>query len=325
MRSVDEMPTVGDALIYYFNEVIGLAIEGKVASLNDALFYLMATLLVVSMIVYGILFMFGKIQGNLEQLIITVVWILIAIPLTYPENYYHFIAEPVLTVPDRLAAFFTQGEYTNQTTFQAVNHTFVLIFDLCWALIAAADWTDIMSIACAGLLMLVFGLQYCMFLIIVMYSKFALTVLFMLGTVIIQLSAFKVMRGSLKQWVQALAKYGLVVVVATLIIYISSVLSEIALRALIEKNALGGGADAMEQAMESTDLFGFYYALLLLCGVIGTYLLMKSIELTYEITGGVASDMGGAMTASAGSAYLSAKGAMTIMRGVSKPSKFAGG
>lgn len=325
MRNVDEMPTVGDALLYYFNEVIVIAIDGKVQALNDAIHTLLGTLIVISLIIYGVLFMFGKIQGNIEQMLITCAWVVIAIPLTYPENYYYFIADPVLNTPDKLAAFFTQGEYADQTTFQSINHTFTLIFDLGWALIAAADWTDFMSLICSALMMGVFALQYCMFVIIVVYSKFALTVLFMLGTLIIQLSAFKVMRGCLKQWIQALAKYGFVVVVATLVIYISSVLSEIALRALIENHALGGGAGAVENAMESSGVFGFYYALLMLCGVIGTYLLMKSIELTYEITGGVASDMGGAMTASAGAAYMGVKGAMAATRIMSKRSKFVGG
>jgi hypothetical protein len=311
LNIIQQSPTIGDVLVQFFDYVVYGLIGEKFEPLNNALHFLLSSMLLFVVFFQAILSMMGKWAVAYKQIAITAVWLIVAMIITRPETYNYYIVESISQFVVGLGQFFVGGNIKGGTTFMAVDNLFVRMFSLIDQMTDLLDTWDFLSLLLLVLLGAIFGALYAMFTIIIVFSKFALAILLLFGGLVIQFSAFKSARGTLKTWLQAVFKYALTVVLATVIIVITSQLCIVIFDVFISQAA--GQSDCLNDLncrmsedgwkdIDPSDIFGSLYWLLGLAGMVSVFLMWKVIELTSEITGGVATDMSQSFNASANAA-----------------------
>ncbi|EKO3958193.1 type IV secretion system protein [Vibrio fluvialis] len=303
LNIIQQSPTIGDVLVQFFDYVVYGLIGEKFEPLNNALHILLSSMLLFVVFFQAILSMMGKWAVAYKQIAITAVWLIVAMIITRPETYNYYIVESISQFVVGLGQFFVGGNIKGGTTFMAVDNLFVRMFSLIDQMTDLLDAWDVLSLLLLVLLGGIFGALYAMFTIIIVFSKFALAVLLLFGGLVIQFSAFKSARGTLKTWLQAVFKYALTVVLATVIIVITSQLCIVIFDVFISQAAgQSGMSEDGWKDIDPSDIFGSLYWLLGLAGMVSVFLMWKVIELTSEITGGVATDMSQSFNAAANSA-----------------------
>jgi len=327
LKMIQESPTIGDVLIRFFDYVVFGLIHEKFESLNSALHKLLTAALLFVVFFQAIMSMLGKWSSAYKEVAITAVWLIVASGLTKPDVYNYYIVDSVSQFIVGLGQFFVGGTIKSGTTFMAVDNLFVRMFSLIDQMFELLDSWDILEMLLLVILGAVFAILYAMFTIVIVFSKFSLAILFMFGGLVIQFSAFKSMRGTLKTWVQSIAKYALCVVLATIVIVITAQLCIVVFDVFI--SSVSGQEDCLNDIncrmsddgwkdIDPSDMFGSAYWLLALAGLVAVILMMKILELTSEITGGVATDMSQSFNASANAANVAMTPVKMMFAGAKK-------
>nr|AKN40550.1 hypothetical protein [Enterovibrio norvegicus] len=311
---INASATIGDALSNYFDYVVFDLIAGRYPALNKALHTLITSILLITCLVRGVLSMTGKANIQLREVGFTSFWVLVATSITEPSTYNYYVIETVTKLTTNLGSFFV-GDFSGASTFEQVENTVFRMFKMIWLItenLDTWDWIEILTLYFLGA---IYGALYVMFIIIIAYSKFGTSIMLLLGGLIINLAAFKSFRGMAKSWIQSICKYALCVTVATLIIVLSMQLCAVILDLFIEQT---GGSDTPD---DISDYFGVFFWLMVAAGIVGLFLMTKAIELTSEITGGVATDMSQSANAAANAANASLTPIRMIASGAGKAIK----
>nr|AKN37584.1 hypothetical protein [Vibrio sp. FF_291] len=316
LEIITNAPTMGDAIVQFYDFVVYGLINEKFEGLNKAVHTLSFAFLSCVIFIQAILSMMGKFEASLKAIALTAVWILVASAISKPETYNHLIVDTINSVIVGLGAFFA-GDFDGGTTFTMVDNLFLRLFLLLDQVTDILDWHDVLSWILTMLIGGIFAALYAMFVIIIVFCKFALSLLLLFGGLVIQFSAFKSVRGILKSWLQAIAKYGISIVIASLNILFTATLS------IVVFDAFVGASFAAGNSIDPEDLFGKFYWLLVLVGFVSAFLMWKTIEFTSEITGGVATDMSQSFNAAANAANAGLKSLSMIQKGISKGGSLA--
>nr|AKN38161.1 hypothetical protein [Vibrio crassostreae] len=306
---MESAPTIGDIVINYFDYVLMSLIAEKYKGLNEAMHTLLFSVLLMVILIKAILGMTGRINVIWREIITTTVLLLLAMEITEPETYRFYIMDTASSLSGGLGSYFVGNG--NGTTFESINGLFTNLFSLISRVTDAISWQDFASLILIYGLGGVFAVLYFMFVIVLIYAKFAMTILLLLGGVILQISAFKSMRGVAKSWIQSLCKYGVSIIIATVIIVVTSQLCIVCFNKLVDVITL-------DNSIEPDDLFGVWFWLLALVGAVAVFLMMKVMELTSEMTGGVATDMSQSFNAAANTANAALAPIRMIGSGVKK-------
>lgn len=300
LNSIDQIitqsPTVGDTLLNYFDYVARELISGTYGTLVRNFQYLLASCMTCVLFIRAILAMAGKFSVQAKEITISIIWMILSIGITAPSFYVSWIIEPLNKFISGLGGILM--DTGQMTTFQSVNSMFKEILNLCSIVLSELSWSDVGEILLICLLALIFMVLYAMFIIILVYAKFAVSLFLFFGGVVILLSTFKAFRGMLKSWGVALAKYSFCVIVATLIMRLLSMLCVVAFTRYIKATQDG-----------TTEMFSYNSGFWLLCvgGVVAVFMMWKCFELTSEITGGVGSDMSNSFNAGVNTTKLAIK------------------
>jgi len=319
VKIIESSATIGDVLVSYLDYVIFDLIRSRYPELQDAIHLLITTALLLVCTIRSILAMTGKAEIQLKEALLTTVWAVLATTITTPSNYEYWVLSNVSSVTSNLGSYFV-GDFSGQSTFVRVEAVVAKVFKLVWIVTENLDAWDIGEIIIMYLLAAVYGALYILFIIILVYAKFALGVLLLTGGLVILLSPFKIFRGMLKSWAQAITKYGFSITLASIIILLSVSLCSVALTIFLEST--GGG----DTSADVTDYLGVMFWLLIAAGLVSLFLMFKVFELTSEITGGVATDMSNSVNAAgtaANAAMAPIKAAATGL-GKSAVKKFGG-
>lgn len=287
--NINDVNNAGDFFLMFMQEQTFSLIGSKYPDLIASMHTLLVVTLTFSLVIYGIRFMMAEIASTGKQLLITVCWVLIGLVLVEKGNYLHFVINPIQQVPSNLAAFFMGDEYAGQYIFSAVNGTFSRVFDYAFAIADTGGITTYMPYLAAAAIFILYGVYYALFLVIILFAQLSVSIFLLFGGVIIPISGFKICRGLFKSWLTAILKYSLVIVIVSIII---------ALIASMTDSVVLASTTIDEKIVINSKQF----AALLLCGFLGGFLMLKSLEIVAEITGGVSTDMGGSLRTLGGAA-----------------------
>ena len=297
-----ESLSVGDYLLELIrNGGFGLLVD-KGRNLSNEIHYLMSACLTLSVLIYGVRIMAGDLVGSGKELLLTSVMTVIAIGITSPEVYYSFVISPTLSTRDNLSVFFISIESGN-TLFETIGSSFYRMITHGYALVESGSIMsgNIAPILAGVTVMLAYGIYYILIAANLLFCELVTTVLFIVGLVAIPVGVFKTTRNIFKGWLNSLIKYNLVFVMTAIIVsVINSVNSPIISELLIETYQYG---EVKEGILNPK------FGMVIIMACFGSYLMLKAMELTAEITGGVASDM----STGAKSISNTAKGAMRTL------------
>lgn len=282
--------TIGDYFVSQIHIALNTILLSQFSILGVGIKTLISSILILSLVVYGIRLMFGDIASTGKQLATTCVWCLFGLGVVDASFYSQYIIIPLDAVMTNIAGLFISGELSNSSIFIVISQSFSAIFDYAGKLMDEGGISEL-GLTFAGLTVYItYGLYYCALVIVILMAQIGLSVFYLFGVIIIPLSAFQMFRGMFKSWIGAIAKYSSVVVVVSVI---TSLLNKITVEIVTN----------MLSAMKNAEGFGTVYdGALLLNGLFGFLLISKAIEITAELTGGVASDTSGAFKAGAGAA-----------------------
>lgn len=309
---LEQFTTAGDAVLEYFRFSAENLLFEKTAPLADAIYLTLIAFSTLVWIMFGVMWMFGKVHETKDEMMKSAFLIMITSSITVGV-YQEWVIIPVLDLSNNLAVFFTDS---NQgTVFESIDKTFGNILGLGWDLIKSGGMMNLSPVFSGLAIVVMYGVCYAVYALVVIFSHFVLSIFFILGILLIKLSIFKCWRPVLKSWGQAVLKFSLVPVFATIIVIFSSSLAEMSILSIIDKTTIDWAN--YKEFIDKTDVATTYeYFVLILTAFVTIYLLMKTIETVSELTGGVANDMSGSIRGAVGGAkatYGAAKISMNKM------------
>ncbi len=286
---------LGDFFLHQITNATKIIIISTNEPLASSILLLVKSILILSLVGYGIRFMLGDIASTGKQLAITCVWCLFGMGVIEPSFYFGYIVTPLTYSMHNLTGLFLTGS-AEQTAFQAIGNSFETVFRYALLMIKEGGIYNLVPVLVGSALCVIYGLYYAAATIVILMSQIGLSLFWIFGIIVIPISAFQMFRGMFKAWVVAIFKYSMVmVVVSCLLTLLNQVSIEILLELLGDMSNSDGAGGIADGALLLNGLFGFA-------------LISKAIEITAELTGGIASDTSGAFRAS-GSAIKGAVGA----------------
>lgn len=278
-----ESLSIGDYLLTLIRfGGLGLLSE-KGGDLSKQIHYLMSSFLILSVLIYGIRIMAGDLIGSGKELILTGVMTVLAIGITSPEQYYNLIISPILNTRDNLSVFFVSDE-SGKMFFEGIGSGFYRMIAHGYALIDSGSVMsgNIAPILAGIVVMLSYGIYYMLIVANLLFCELIITVLFIVGLISIPIGVFRTTRNIFKGWVNSLVKYNLVFVMTAIVASVVNSINEpIISELLIETYQYG---EVKEGILNPK------FGMVLIMACFGSYLMLKVMELTAEITGGIASD-----------------------------------
>lgn len=282
--------TIGDTVLAVFAYIRNSIIVDKYGDINNAIHNFLFSVLGLVMVIRAILGMSGRITVHMREIGISAIWLLIALSVSAPSVYVEWLVIPITSIGGAFTSLLTNNY---GSAFEGINILLSNTLSIIDQMQSELGVTDLLYklilFVCGGLYVLLYG----MYIIVVVYSQFSLTILFLFGGLIMQISAFKTCRGMLKSWGQAVAKYTLVSVVAALIMGITYGFASLVLAEYLDFL----GSDAAN--FDASTGFNYLFWLFVAVGFVGVILMMKAIEITTEMTGGIATDMSQSFNAAA--------------------------
>lgn len=295
---------VGDILISFISEGYWSMME-KGSELLTPFKMTYGGLLGLSVAIYGVLIITKHITSSGKDLLITIVWAMFGVGLMDAEVYNNLIVIPFHTVKNNLSIFMAPG--SGATVFESIQASFAGLMGYGMSLIDSGSiLTNLMPIVIGGTVMFVSGLYYITIVANLLFCEMALYLLYFLGMFIIPLGAFKSARPMVKSWVKSIAKYGLVfVITGTLVGLINAAMRPLLQEVLNQSYQNGGYGDGISS---------IYLACVITLSSFGCYLMIKAMEFSAELTGGVMSD-GAAGTTSISNAVKNTARSLNNLKG----------
>lgn len=278
--------TIGDYIVENIRSASEYLIQGKYSQLSQAIHPTISIALVFAITVHGLRVMTGDAISTLKQLIITSVWVVIALTLVTPSIFFNVVYLPFFEVKDSLTAYLMVGSH-DKTVYGAFSEANIRMFAHAGNILDKAGMTDVSMIATALIIYIIYGAYYAIFVAVTLYCELAVNILMLLSCLIIPLSGFQSGRGLGKSWLIALIKYFVVFVIIGFIVSLLNIISDAFISELMAEvySNRGGGMDT-DAVQLNSPIFGGT----LICGLFGVYLMYQAMEFASEITGGVMSD-----------------------------------
>lgn len=284
--SLDAFTNAGDAILAFFLVQTKRLLFDKMFLLDGAMHGLIVVAMVITILFFGALLIMGK-YGTYEDLWKMFLTASIVSSVT-PSIYFNYITLPVVNISNGLTIFLSDANY--ETPFAAVTSSFGTVIYMGWQLIQNGGVTDLAPVLTGLCVLTIFGAAYILFVIVCVFAAFMLSICMMFGFILLKLMIFKTWRPVIKTWIQSVLKFAMVPVFSTLVVAFSSELVNACMRRIVASRT-------MNSSLEVSDITGIEFYIVLITGALTVYVLLKSIEMTAEITGGVANDLGGAARA----------------------------
>jgi hypothetical protein len=311
--SLDSFSNAGDAVLGFFIFETRNLLLNNMADLGAGLHGTISVFLILVVMFHGVMVMLNRGDTSYRDLGVMLFWAMIVVAIT-PSIYFNFLVKEVLFVSNRLTAFMSQSDY--DTPFAAITASFGTVMELGWRLVESGGIRDPAPVFTGLVTCIIFGAAYVLFALVTIFAAFMLAINFLFGFLLLKLSIFKTWRPVLKTWAQSVLKFALVPVVATLVTSFASSLVNTAMARIIN-NRIGQNVDNVTQ----TAIQGYEFYVVLIVGCLVCYVLSKTIEVTAELTGAVANDLGGATRAAAGASRTAAAGSVAAGKGAYKLGK----
>ena len=272
---------VGDFLLNLINQGAVTLLETKGGELLNSIHTVVYVTLILSITIYGVLIMTGDMASSGKKLLITCLWVVVAMEVTNPEFYFNFVITTVIQTKNNLASFLLAGDNGN-TLFEGLSVSFSKIFGHALALIDSGGMTNLAPVLAGLSIFVIYGIYYASIVANLLFCDLVIYVLFLLGLMIIPLSAFQTFRGIFKSWVTIISKYCLVFIISAMIISLLNNVNTYLIQQLLIESYQNGEVES--------GILSPYFGATLLMGIFGAYLMTKAMELSGELTGGAMSD-----------------------------------
>jgi len=272
---------VGDFLLNLINNGAYLLLQSKGGELLNAMHTVVSATLLLSIAIYGVLIMTGDLTASGKKLTITCLWVVIAMGVTDPDIYLNSIINPIIQTKNNLSSFLLMGD-SNKTLFEGLSDSFSRIFGHAVALIDSGGMTNLTPVLAGLSIFVIYGIYYTAIVANLLFCDLVIYVLFLLGLMIIPLSAFETFRGIFKSWVTIISKYCLVFIISAMIISLLNTVNAYLIQQLLIESYQNGEVES--------GILSPYFGAALLMGIFGAYLMTKAMELSGELTGGAMSD-----------------------------------
>jgi hypothetical protein len=303
-----QFTNAGDAVLEYFTMTTYDMLFSKMGMLSTALHGTISVCLILVVMFQGALIMTGRGDSTYRDFLKMLLIASIVVSLT-PSNYNYFVIGTAIDISRGLTVYIS--DIDSGTPFEAVHDVFFTVIGLSFDMISSGGITDLMPVVAGIMVLITFGAAYSLFAIALIFANFMLAINFLFGFILIKLSMFQVWRPVLKTWVQSLLKFALVPVVATLIATFGAVLVGDVMQNIT--------AARLEDAVELKDDYQFW--VIILTGIVTAYAMSKVIEITAELTGSVANDLGGATRGAAGASRAAVASTVSAGSGAFKLGK----
>lgn len=297
----------GDAVLAYFEQQAYTMMFDKMGVLSNSIHGLIVVCMVIAILIMGAFLIANKSTMTWEDFFKMLLIASVVSAIT-PHIYLSFIVKTVMEVSFNLVAFFNDSPNTN-SVFASVNDSFSNVLSLGFGLIKSGGVTDLAPVLTGIIVCGIFLLAYAFFAVAMVFSSFMLSIVFLFGFMLIKLIIFKTWRPVFKTWVKSVLKFALVPVVASIMISMGSGLVSSAMRVIIKSRTLD-----LENPNVTDITSGYEFYIILISGAVMIYSLMKVIEITAELTGSVANDLGGATRGAVASTKVLMHGMSAIAR-----------
>lgn len=255
-------------------------IEDKFGYLLDAFNDLFITLLYISILLYSIAILFRNMH-LFKEIAVMFVWVSVTTSIVKSGFYYDFF-QLLMATRIKISIFLATGE--GHTIFSAIQDSFSALYGLGAALIDSGSMmTNVMPIVIGCTVNLICAIYYVSLVANLLLCELLLYILYFLGTFILLISCFKSARPMLQSWIKAIAKYSLVFVISGIVISLIDAAMRPILHEVIFQSYQDGGYSASGIPMK-------WLGAVLVLGCFGAVLMVKAMEISSELTGGVMSD-----------------------------------
>lgn len=269
--------TVGDFLLSSIRSsgfsLIGLKGEG----LASAVHTFMSIGLVAAIVIKGVLIMYGDLVGTGKSLLKMCLWAVIGIAITEPSLYSRLVITPSIEIRDNLSIFMVSSDdyiSSNGGIFEAISGSFNYMFNYAFSLFKEGGMTNITPIIAGLVVSLVYGLYYFSIVVNMVLCEIILNFLYLFGLLIIPLSAFETLRGTLKSWATLIAQYSLVVICSSMFISILNNINKQAIENLSQIKGVDG-------------ILSPWMGLVLLVAAFGVLIMKVAFDVAAHLSGGM--------------------------------------
>ena len=292
MLAILQNSAIGDFLSEVIREAGRAFIKARFSGLGLNVKTLISMSLYLSLIIYGIKFIAGDLAASGKSAAITCIWVVLGLQITSYSFYSNYIYDTIFIVKDNLAGYLMAGTggWSLYQSFSIANNR---MFEHAYLLVKAASWSDWWPLLSGGIISIVYGLYYIIFIAITIYAELGIIILLLLGSIVIPISGFQSMRGLFKSWMVALIKYIAIFVIIAVVVSLLNKISSLAVNGLMEVS-YGNGVISEDNVAEEGGVSRMLTGLVLIIGCLGIFLLLQTLEFASELTGGVMSGTSGA-------------------------------
>lgn len=307
--------TVGDFLLNEVRNGGFAVIFSKGAGLAESAHVLLSFGIVVSIIIKGMLMMYGDLISTSKSLLKMSLWAVVGIAITQPSVYMNLVVQPSIEVRDNLSIFLVSndGYLKYNSIFEAISGSFNYMFNYAWNLVEDGSLTS-PAPALAGLVVfIVYGVYYFSVVVNLVLCEIVLSFLFAMGLIIIPLSAFETLRGTLKSWATLIMQYSMVIICSSLFISILNSINTHAISKLAEIKGIDG-------------ILSPWMGLVLLVACFGVLIMKTAFDVAAHLSGGMlgaGKDGGASISSGLKSVGSAVNGISRGGRGVSSLAKAA--
>ena len=269
--------TVGDFLLNSVRESGFSLIGAKGVDLAEAVHTFISIGLVVAIIIKGLMIMHGDLVGTSKSLLKMCLWAVIGIAITEPSLYTSLLIMPSIDIRDNLSIFMISNddyEASNIGIFGAISDSFNYMFNYAFALFNEGGMTNITPIIAGLVVSLVYGLYYLSIVVNMVLCEIILNFLYLFGLLVIPLSAFETLRGTLKSWATLIAQYSLVVICSSMFISILNNINRQAIENLSQIKGVDG-------------ILSPWMGLVLLVAAFGVLIMKVAFDVAAHLSGGM--------------------------------------
>lgn len=268
--------TVGDFLLNEVRNGGFSVIFSKGSGLSESAHLLLATGLIVSIVIKGILIMNGDLIGSGKALLKMSLWAVIGVSITNPSVYMDFVVLPSINIRDNLAVYLVSNDGYKEynSTFEAISGSFNYMFNYAWKLVDSGSITSPAPVLAGLIVFIVYGLYYFSIVVNLVLCEVVLSFLFAMGLLIIPISAFETLRGILKSWITLILQYSMVVICSSLFVSILNSINAHAISKLAEMKGIEG-------------ILSPWMGLVLLVACFGVLIMKIAFDTSAHLSGGI--------------------------------------
>ena len=269
---------IGDLIVLALAQGQGDIVE-RVSDLHYGFLKMFASLLGISIMLYGVIIMFRNMHmiGDIAKTFALAMIAVSFVNTGFFEDFYALLMETRV----RLSIYLMPGK--GNSIFTAIQDSFESFYALGSAIFDSGSvMNDPMPLVIGIVVMAVCAIYYISVVANLLLCEFFLVILYLLGSFVIMLSCFKSARPLFKSWVVSVAKYSLVFIVSGLII---SIIDNGMKPMLYEVAMISNEPDG-----EGSDKYSLLLGGILVMACFGSYLMSRAMELSAELTGAVMSD-----------------------------------